>query len=493
MVNKKNIAIIGAGPGGLVASLLLAHAGHRVTLLESRDRVGGRSSRIDLGPYHFEAGPTFFIYRAALDEVFAKIGKKLDDYVDLTPLDPLYDLIFPSGTFTPRLNAEDMIREIERFFPGEGQGYRRYLKEENVRFTKIAPLLKRPFSSLLDYLHWPVISALPELDIGRSLYQRLQRYFRDERLLYSMAFQAKYLGMSPWKAPSLFSILSFMEHRYGVWHIQGGLYHLNEALAKLARSMGVTVQLNARVKKMTVERKRVTGLMLEDGSVHSFDDYVMNADFAEGIRLLDEKDRPSYRDAKLNQLEYSCSTFMVYLGLDTVYPLKHHTIVFSKDYPAYVRSLTEGMNLTDDFSFYVHNPSPLDPSYAPHGHSSLYVLVPVPNLRAAIDWRKEEGPMVQRIFEALERKLHVTDLRKHIRAQKVISPLHWEKDYAVHFGATFNLSHRLSQMLYYRPHNRYNDLNNLYLVGGGTHPGSGLPTIYQSAMITAELIEKNSR
>lgn len=151
------------------------------------------------------------------------------------------------------------------------------------------------------------------------------------------------------------------------------------------------------------------------------------------------------------------------------------------------------MTLTEDFSFYVHNPSPMDPSYAPQGHSSLYVLVPVPNLRAPIDWRKEEAPMVERVLKALERQLNLTNLRSHIRARKVISPLNWEKDYAVHLGATFNLSHRLSQMLFFRPHNRYNDLKNLYLVGGGTHPGSGLPTIYQSAQITADLIEKNAR
>lgn len=488
-MNKKKIAIVGAGPGGLTSALLLAHQGHEVTLFEARSQVGGRSSKLTLGNYVFDSGPTFFIYRPILDDVFHTIGKKLDDYVTLMPVDPLYDLVFPDKVFTPYSDEQKMLEQIRHHFPDDVNGYQRYRIQEAKRLKRITPILQTPFSSLMDYLRPNVLQALPELDLGKSLYDRLKSYFKSEQLIYSMAFQAKYLGMSPYDAPSLFSILSFMEHAYGLYHIQGGLYHLNEVMAKLAQSMGVTIRLNHELIQTHVAKKRITQLTFKNGVTASFDDVVFNGDFATIARTIPNHHRPSYTDPKLSQLTYSCSTFNFYLGLDQTYDLKHHTIVFSKDYPRYLKTLKENRELTNDVSYYVHNPSLLDPSYAPKGHSNLFVLVPVPNLKAPIDWTKEAEPFYERIMSDMENRLGLTDIRAHIQAKKIISPLDWQREYFVAYGANFNLSHSLNQMLYFRPHNRYNDLQNLYLVGGGTHPGSGLPTIYQSSLITANLIK----
>lgn len=487
---KKKIAIVGGGPGGLAASLLLAHAGHDVTIFESRDRLGGRSSAVDVGDFHFDAGPTFFIYRYILDEVFHRIGLKLEDYVSLKKIEPLYDLIFGHKVFRPYENHALMMKEIHRVFPGEEKGYQLYLKKEARRLKKLNPVLSMPFSSPFQFLNPKVLQAIDEIDLTRSLYQRLSSYFHSEELIYSMAFQAKYLGMSPWDCPSLFSILSFMEHEYGVYHIMGGLYHLNEAMGKLATEMGVKIKLNHQVTKFNVEKKLIRSLRV-NSKTFKFDTIVMNGDFAKTIPLLDNAHRPKrYQDKRLNQLQYSCSTFNLYLGLDKVFPIAHHTIVFSKDYRTYVQTLTKQLTLSEDPSFYIHNPSPLDPSYAPKGQSAMYVLVPVPNLLANVDWPTFKATYMENTINRLEKVPGLKDIRKHIIQQHALSPLDWQDQYHVHLGANFNLSHKFSQLLYLRPHNQFQGVKNLYLVGGGTHPGSGLPTIYQSALIASDLINQ---
>jgi phytoene desaturase len=485
---KKKIAIIGAGPGGLATSLLLAHKGYDVTIFEANDRVGGRSSFVEKDGFRFDAGPTFFIYRYVLDEIFATIGKTLDDVVTLKKIEPLYDLFFDQKVFRPYQDHALMMKEIHRVFPGEEKGYQLYLKKEAKRFKKLIPVLRLPFHSPLTFFHPNVLSALDEIDLGKSLYQRLKQYFHDDQLIYSMAFQAKYLGMSPWECPSLFSILSFMEHEYGIYHVMGGLHQVNEAMATLAMTMGVTIKLNHPVEQLVVQGHRIDKLKVK-GKLRQFDDVVINGDFANAMALIDNKARPKkYRDTQLPKLQYSCSTFNLYLGLDKLYPLAHHNIVFSKDYKQYVSELTNTLTLSADPSFYVHNPSVIDPTLAPAGKSSLYILVPVPHLKANIDWRRQKEAYVQTIIHRLKKLPGLKDIEKHIVVKHAISPLDWQQDYHVYLGANFNLSHQFSQLLYWRPHNRFQGFKNLFLVGGGTHPGSGLPTIYQSALIASRLI-----
>jgi phytoene desaturase len=491
-ISKQKIAIIGGGPGGLAVSLLLAHQGFDITLYEANDRVGGRSSLIEMDGYRFDAGPTFFIYRYILDKVFARIGKKLDDYVTLTPINPLYDLIFPQKTFRPSHDHHQMMKEIHRVFPGEEKGYQLYLKKELKRFKKITPILELPFHSPLQFLNPKVLSAFFQLDLGHSLYQRLKSYFHSDELVYSMAFQAKYLGMSPWQCPSLFSILSFMEHEYGIFHIQGGLFHLNETMAALATSMGVKIHLNSPVTQLTSTHGKIRKIKVNSKWI-SYDRVVLNADFSKALSLFQDKDLPKqYRLRNRHRLQHSCSTFNLYLGLDKLYPIAHHSIVFSQNYKAYVATLSDSLTLSKDPSFYVHNPSVIDTSLAPPNHASLYILLPVPHLKANIDWHIETPRMTEWIISQLEKKLGLKDIRNHIVKRHVISPQQWQDDYHVHLGANFNLSHSFKQLLYFRPHNKFQKFQNLYLVGGGTHPGSGLPTIYQSALIAADLIARDT-
>lgn len=490
---KKNksahkIAILGAGPGGLAASILLAHQGHDVTIYEKNSQVGGRSSLVTLGEYKFDAGPTFFIYRFVLDEVFKRIGRKLEDYVTLKPIDPLYDLYFTNKLFKPYQDHGKMMKEIHRVFPGEEKGYQLYLKKESRRLKKLLPVLQLPFHSPFQFLNPKVLAALDEIDLGKSLYQRLKKFFHQDELIYSMAFQAKYLGMSPWECPSIFSMLSFMEHEYGVFHVMGGLYQINEAMAKVAVELGVRIKLSHPIVKMDVIHKKIQRIKVNQKWIN-IDHLVINGDFSHVMSLIDEKHRPKrYQNKGLSSLQYSCSTFNIYLGLNRVFPLSHHSIIFSKDYAQYVKELTKDLVLSKDPSFYIQNPSVIDPSFAPIHHSAMYILVPVPNLKANIDWKTMTKSYTDSILARIEKLPGMKDLSKHIVQQHIISPLDWQNQYHVHLGANFNLSHDFSQLLYLRPHNQFQGFKNVYLVGGGTHPGSGLPTIYQSALIVADLI-----
>lgn len=493
MASKKKIAIIGAGPGGLAAAMLLAHEGYDVHVYEQKSQVGGRNGRITLNDeYHFDIGPTFFLYKPLLDEVFEKVGRKLEDMVKLYPLDPLYQLYFRNKTLYPSSDPDKMRAEITRVFPGNERGFDQYLIQENRRFEAISKVLKIPFTQLRDYLHPHVLAGLPYLDPLRSLYQHLRRYFKDEELVYAMAFQAKYLGMSPWECPSAFSILSYMEHRFGLFHVEGGLNALALAMKQTAEALGATFHFNAKVNHIHIKNKRVHAIEV-NGTTISVDGAILNGDFAHSIQhLVNQEHRPSWSNRKLKQKQYSCSTFMLYLALDTQYNhLHHHNLIFAEDYKSNVLDMTERFVLTPDASFYVHNPVALDPTVAPQGHSALYVLVPVPNTMADINWNDLKDDYTQRVLQFLEERARCTNIKNHIVAQKVITPFDWRDDFGVYLGATFNMAHSFDQLLYFRAHNRFNDISNLYLVGGGTHPGSGLPTIYQSALISTQLLKED--
>jgi phytoene desaturase len=296
--------------------------------------------------------------------------------------------------------------------------------------------------------------------------------------------------MSAWDCPGAFAILPYVEHAFGVYHVQGGLSEISEAMVKVCREHGVNLRLGSPVKQLLLEGRSVRGVELAGGDKIPADETVLNADFGYAMKhLVPPGVLKKYRPEKVDAREYSCSTFMLYLGLDKVYDLPHHTIFFAGDYRKNISDIFQTKALSDDISFYVRNASVNDPSLAPAGHSSIYVLVPVPNRTAKIDWAKEETAFRDRVIDAMETRGGMTGLRQHIREEIVYTPQTWQ-DMNIQFGATFNLAHSLGQMLYFRPRNKFEELDNCYLVGGGTHPGSGLPTIYESGRIAANLISR---
>ncbi len=491
MATRKRIAVIGAGPGGLAAACLLQSRGYQVTLFEALQKVGGRNSKLKLGDYSFDTGPTFFLMPQVLAEIFQKTGKSLRDYIDLKRVDPLYKLDFGDGsTLFPRANPREMAQELSKLNSRDAESYFLFRERQKNKFESILPTLKNNAESLLSLMKLESLSALPFLDF-RSVYEELSDYFEDERVRLTFTFQAKYLGMSPFECPSLFTILPHIEHDLGVWHPVGGCSEISSAMARLFCDLGGDLRLSTPIEKVITQNSKITALKTESGQVHSFDDYVLGADFAYSMKsLFENSERKKYNDAKIESLKLSCSTFMIYLGLDKKFEMPHHSIYFSGNYRKNLREIFETFEIPNDPSFYVHNPSLIDGTLAPEGHSSLYILVPVPRLKSENDssWNDYKQEYKEKILSLIESKTG-NNLRAHIQQEKIITPLDWQQDYRVFKGATFSLAHTPDQLLFNRPHNQSDDFNNLFVVGGGTHPGSGLPTIFESGRIAADLID----
>ncbi len=494
-MGNKRVLIIGAGPGGLSCGMLLAHRGFDVTILEKTDVIGGRNAAFKLGKYTFDTGPTFFLMKDILERIFEATGRNLDEYVKLMNLDPMYRLVFNKDKdFYPSTEKGKMKAELERVFPGSSDAYDKYMQKEKKKYDTLIPCLEVPYCSFKDLFKKRFIKAIPYLDAHLSLFDVLSRYFSYDELKLAFTFQAKYIGMSPWKAPGTFSLISYIEHGGGIYHVEGGLNQLSAGMAKAFKEMGGKIQFSSNVKNLIIEGDAAKGVKLEDGRVFSSDYIVINSDFAYSMtNLVDESKRKKYTNKKLAEKEYSCSTYMIYLGVNKVYDdLPHHNIIFADDYRANVKDITENFVPSDDTSFYVQNASVTDKTLAPRGKSTIYVLVPTTNNKSNINWEAEKDKVREIVLDLMETKGGFTDIRKHIEEERIITPQDWEDDYNVYLGAVFNLGHQIRQMLFMRPHNRFECFKNCYLVGGGTHPGSGLPTIYESGRISADLLTKDA-
>jgi len=485
-----NINIVGAGPGGLTAAMLLARRGFKVRLFEKANRVGGRNAAIIRNGYKFDVGPTFLMMKFILDEVFKEAGRNIDDYLELVRLEPMYRLQFNDVRLEPTTQREAMLQQIDQAFPGNRDGYDRFMANEKRRFELMYPCLQKDYLTFKQYFSKDFIKAAPNLSIGRSLIGVLGDYFKDEKLKLSFTFQSKYLGMSAWDCPGAFAILPYVEHAFGIYHSIGGLSEISDAMARVCREQGVEIHLNTPVKQLVIENKKVRGVELNNGEQVLADETVLNADFGYAMKnLVPPNILKKYSPEKVDSRKYSCSTFMLHLGLDKIYDLPHHTIFFAEDYKGNIQDIFENKVLSKDLSFYVRNASVTDTTLAPAGHSSVYVLVPVPNRQSEIDWDNEKNTFRDRVVKALIERAKMSDLEAHIREEIIFTPQTWQ-DMNIQFGATFSLAHSFTQMLYFRPRNKFEELDNCYLVGGGTHPGSGLPTIYESGRIAANLISK---
>lgn len=491
-MKRKKVIIVGAGPGGLTAGMILSQKGFDVHIYEKRNIVGGRNGYIEAGEFKFDIGPTFFLMKDVLERIFNICKRNLSDYVKITKLDPMYRLVFKDKTFIPSSDKEKMLKEIERVFPGGSEGYTNYIERETKKYEKLIPCLEVPYGNISDFLSMRLLKAVPYLDIHQNLFEVLGRYFDSETMKICFTFQAKYIGMSPWEAPGLFSILSFIEHGGGVFHIDGGLHQLSQAIAKVISEEGGKIHLSKPVKSIIVENDIAKGVCFEDGTVDYADYLIINADFANSMaKLVAKENRKKYKDKKLANMKYSCSTYMLYLGLNKIYNnIDHHNIFFADDYKENVAEIVSNKIIPDDPSFYVHNPSVIDSNLAPKGKSSVYVLVPIGNTSGGIDWNIHKEAFKEKILDMMESKADMQNIRNHIEEIRIITPDDWQNKMDIYNGATFNLGHNMLQMLYFRPHNEFEEFSNCYLVGGGTHPGSGLPTIYESSRISAELILK---
>ncbi|MGA0040381.1 MAG: phytoene desaturase family protein [Pirellulales bacterium] len=486
----QTVNIIGAGPGGLAAAMLLAKAGLRVRVLERQATPGGRTTTLETeGGFRFDLGPTFFLYPRVLAEIFEVCGRRLDDEVEMIRLDPQYRIAFGAGgdlLATP--DIERMEKAVTALSPADAGSFTRFMEANRRKFERFAPFLQQPFESWLDLASPDLVRLMPLLKPWKSLDSELGSFFTDERVRLAFTFQSKYLGMSPFRCPSLFSILSFLEYEHGVYHPVGGCGEVSRVMARIAAEMRVEIHYDEPVEQLRFDGRRVIGAVTAEG-VYDADATVMNADFARSMtRLVPDKLRRRWNDRSIASKRFSCSTFMLYLGIEGRYDdIPHHTIYLSENYRENLADIETRHVLTKDPSMYVQNACVTDPSLAPEGMSTLYLLVPVTHRHPNVDWRREAEGFRETTLNQLD-KIGLSGVRDRIRYEKMVTPDDWQDDYEIYRGATFNLSHDLGQMLHMRPHNRCEDLDGCSLVGGGTHPGSGLPVIYSSARITSKLL-----
>lgn len=510
---SKSVVIVGAGPGGLAAAMLLAKAGARVKVVERGSQVGGRTSTISADGFHFDVGPTFFLYPQVLEAIFQAVGRDLHTEVPMVRLDPQYTIFFgaasskaassktaPSkaghlvsaspGDIQRILATPDIPRleaEVAKVSPADARNVRRFFDDNRVKLRLMEPCLEAPYLGWRDVVNLRMLRLVPTLRPWLSLDGDLKRYFKDPRIRLAFSFQSKYLGMSPFACPSLFSILSFIEYEHGVFHPIGGCAAIPRAMARIARELGAEISLEDDVQEVLFDGRKAVGVRAAKGTYEA-DAVVLNADFSRAMtRLIPDRLRRRWTDAKIARKRFSCSTFMLYLGIEGKYDgLTHHTIYISGDYVRNLHEIESRHVLSADPSFYVQNACVSDPGLAPPGMSTLYVLVPTTHMHPNVDWEREKDGYRALVLRQIE-KAGIEDLERRIRFERVITPADWERS-EIYLGATFNLAHNLGQMLHLRPRNRFEDLDGVYLVGGGTHPGSGLPVIFESARITSRLL-----
>ncbi len=495
--------------------MLLAAKGVKVTIYESAPVIGGRTSRLSLlaenapegsfESYHFDQGPTFFLMPYVLDEIFAASGRRLCDYVKLTRLDPMYRLVMGRAGQLPitidcTQNVEVMCRQIsERINPADGAAFAGFIAENRKKLSAFEPILRKPFASVLDLLDPKLLAALPRLGAGTSVYGDLSKRFTSEYTKLITSFQSKYLGMSPMKCPSLFTILPFIEYEYGVWHPEGGCNALMAAMAKACGEMGVDIRCDSPVERLTLSGKTADGVVV-GGKRLAHEHVVINADASWAIKNLIPAEMRTgvpglptaiggggWTDKRLDKMGYSCSTFMLYLGLAGQVSMPHHTIYISERYQDNLADISDRGVLSTDPSIYICNTAATDSTMAPAGHTAMYVLVPTPNMRdGKVDWPTATATLREQALDRIS-SLANADVRKMIRAERIYTPLTWQQQ-NINFGATFNLAHNLTQMLMLRPQHELAGMHNVWMAGGGTHPGSGLPVIFLSCQIAASKI-----
>jgi phytoene desaturase len=478
--------------------MLLARSGVQVTVVEKSHRVGGRTATLEQDGYKFDIGPTFFLYPRVLKEIFADAGYDLDREVPMKRLDPQYRLVFggkdgaPNEQIDATADIERMERQIAAISPADAVEFKNFLTRNRKKLAGFLPVLESPFEKWSDLLKPDLLKLLPMMKPWLSLDGDLRAHFKDERIRLGFSFQSKYLGMSPFRCPSLFSILSFLEYEHGVFHPIGGCGAVTKAMARICREMGVEVLLDEPVDEVLIDtvdgRPKAVGVRTAKRRLQA-DAVVVNADFAEAMRkLVPDKHRRKWSDRTIASKRFSCSTFMMYLGIDGRYDdVAHHTIYLAENYKQNLRDIEENHRLSTDPSFYVQNASVTDPTLAPRGQSTLYVLLPVTHESEHVNWTQETARFRDLALKQMER-IGITDVERRIRTEKVMTPAGWRDDFGLFKGATFSMAHSLDQMLHLRPHNRFQDVDGMYLTGGGTHPGSGLPVIFQSARISSRLL-----
>ena len=527
--------VVGSGFGGLAAAVRLQAAGIATTLIEQRSQLGGRAGQIREAGYTFDTGPTLITTPPLLNEVFQSAGRQLADYIDLVPLDPFYRICFHDGSeIDYTADTERMRHALARNDPRDARRLDRFLAQIRPIHEAVITegLGARPFDSLTRMAAF--LPRVLRLGAWRPVARSVARHFRDPRHRFLYSFHPLFLGGDPFRAPSIFLMIPYLEKVDGVWYAKGGMYSLVQAFGRLFREIGGEIRLATAAERIRVEGGQVRGVEIctsrnreddlqaemhnqdssqatqsqyepqsrrevqsqheiaQDADFLPADIVVSNADAAHTYgTLLGHLRRRRWSDRRLARVHHSMSCFLLYLGVRRKYPqLKHHTIILGPRYRGLVRDIFDRKVLAEDFSMYVHTPSRTDPSMAPAGCESMYILVPVPNAKSGIDWTRTAEPMTERVLDALER-WGLEGLRGAIEVQRVFTPDDFTTEFGAALGNAFGIEPRLTQVAWFRPHNRSEEARGLYLVGAGTHPGAGVPGVVLSAAATIHAVAED--
>ncbi len=481
---RPHAAVIGSGLGGLAAAIRLGARGYRVTVYEKLEQPGGRASVFRQDGFTFDAGPTIITAPFILDELWSLAGATFSDDVKLTALDPFYDIRFDDGTvMSCSADPARMAEEVRRISPGDVAGYKAFMAEsEAIYRIGFEQLGHVPFGSPLDMLK--IAPDLLRLGAWRTVHQHVAARVKDPKVRMALSFHPLFIGGNPFKVTAIYSMIAYLERQFGVHFAMGGTGALVQAMAKLVERQGNRIVLNTGVDEITCEGTRATGIRLADGTHVPASVVVSNAETAHTYtKLLRNAPRKRWSDAKLARARYSMSLFVWYFGTDRQYPdVRHHTIMMGPRYRELLDDIFAKKVLAKDFSLYLHRPTATDPSLAPEGCDSFYVLSPVPHQDSGIDWSKQAQSYKAAIAEHLDRTL-LPGFRDHIVTEKLITPDDFESRLSSAKGAAFGLEPVLLQSAWFRPNNKAEDIENLFLVGAGTHPGAGVPGVISSARI----------
>lgn len=484
------IVVIGSGFGGLSAANRLQAQGHEVTIVEKRDMPGGRAYVYKQEGFTFDGGPTIITAPYLIDDVFEAAGKKREDYVKFVKLDPFYNVKFEDGTVFRYTDSEaEMVEQIRSFNPDDVAGYERFKERAQATYEKAMPLIDKPFLKLGDML-----KAAPDMvkvQAYRSVAGIVNSCFQDARLRQVFSFHPLFLGGNPFQSSAMYAMIHRLEMEMGVWFAMGGTGALVRAFAELFKDIGGKLRLNVEVSEILMDpaTSKARGVKLSDGEEILADAVVCNSDLANSyMKLVPSRYRKRNTDRRITNFRYSMSLFVMYFGTDKKYDgIAHHEILMGPRYKELLSDIFTKKLLTEDFSLYLHRPSVTDPSLAPEGCDCWYVLSPVPNLLGTTDWKTQSKIYRDIVVEYLEER-YMPDLSKHIITEHCIDPTHFRDTLNSHLGNAFGIEPTLTQSAWFRPHNVSEDIDNLFFVGAGTHPGAGIPGVISSGKIVADLV-----
>ena len=477
--------------GSLAGAIRLGAMGFEVEVFEKNDQLGGRIGRLKENGFTFDTGPSLLLMTDTYRELFSFAGRDLDDYVRLIPLDGQYRVNFGDGdTLTIRRTLPELIKELERIEPGVTPRFYRFLEDACHKYRiGRSEFVERDFEGTRDFFGLRNLRLLLRTRALNNYYRSISKFFRTEKLRQAFSLQTMYLGLSPFEAPAVYSLLPYTElAEDGLWFPEGGMYALIEAMERLATELGVRFHLNSPVEQVVVTKGRARGVRVNGGEIEA-DAVLVGADLPYAYReLLEGSADGDFKLRKREKLQYTASAFMLYLGLDRrLDHMLHHNFYLSRRYRENFEAIFRDHRLPDDPSFYAVVPSRTEPNMAPEGMESLFVLVPVPHLRSTnVDWERDGVVFKEKIVDLLEKRCGIE--RGWVVFEKVRTPLHWRADYNLEEGAAFGIGHGILQVGYFRPPMGSKSIEGLYFVGASTRPGTGVPLVTIGARLVADRI-----